>query len=208
MIFCKKQNKPLKVICLVFSKQTHPRKLWYSSYFLGASQVGKECEQFIEMKMPWKHQRMLISLIREMQTETTGHMIFFTYQTGIGEGDGTPLQYSCLNTRRRSLVGCSPWGRQGSDMTETSDLDFEDWHKSKSLITQDCEALVKYTVRILNLWGIWRIHSSLLFSRVVLSEISSTLAPGVGLMAWSLLNFASSRGDHQKLGRLTPNSRS
>lgn len=23
MIFCEKQNKPLKVICLVFSKQTH-----------------------------------------------------------------------------------------------------------------------------------------------------------------------------------------
>ena len=29
------------------------------------------------------------------------------------EGDGTPLQYSCLEKShgRRSLVGCSPWGR-------------------------------------------------------------------------------------------------
>ena len=37
-----------------------------------------------------------------------------------GEGDGTPLQYSCLENRLdgRSLVGCSPWGRQESDMTE------------------------------------------------------------------------------------------
>ena len=29
----------------------------------------------------------------------------------IGEGNGTPLQYSCLeNPTDRSLVGCSPWG--------------------------------------------------------------------------------------------------
>ena len=36
------------------------------------------------------------------------------------EGDGTPLQYSCLEnpTGWRSLVGCSPWGRKESDTTE------------------------------------------------------------------------------------------
>ena len=30
-----------------------------------------------------------------------------------GEGNGTPLQYSCLEKSHgwRSLVGCSPWGR-------------------------------------------------------------------------------------------------
>ena len=32
-----------------------------------------------------------------------------------GEGNGNPLQYSCLE---RSLVGYSPWGRKESDMTE------------------------------------------------------------------------------------------
>ena len=37
----------------------------------------------------------------------------------LGEGNGIPLQYSCLKFHgRRSLVGCSPWGRWGSDMTE------------------------------------------------------------------------------------------
>ena len=38
----------------------------------------------------------------------------------LGEGNGSPLQYSCLENPhgRRSLVGCSPWGRWGSDMTE------------------------------------------------------------------------------------------
>ena len=36
------------------------------------------------------------------------------------EGDGTPLQYSCLEKSHgwRSLVGCSPWGRKESDTTE------------------------------------------------------------------------------------------
>ena len=33
---------------------------------------------------------------------------------------GTPLQYSCLKKShgQRSLVGCSPWGREESDTTE------------------------------------------------------------------------------------------
>ena len=38
----------------------------------------------------------------------------------MGEGNGTPLQYSCLEKSHgwRGLVGCSPWGRYESDMTE------------------------------------------------------------------------------------------
>ena len=36
-----------------------------------------------------------------------------------GEGNGTPLQYSCLgNPMDGGLVGCSPWGCKGSDTTE------------------------------------------------------------------------------------------
>ena len=37
-----------------------------------------------------------------------------------GEGNGTPLQYSCLEKShgRRTLVGCSPWGRKELDTTE------------------------------------------------------------------------------------------
>ena len=37
-----------------------------------------------------------------------------------GEGNGNPLQYSCLENPmdKRSLVGYSPWGREESDMTE------------------------------------------------------------------------------------------
>ena len=39
----------------------------------------------------------------------------------VGEGNGTPLQYSCLPAKShgwRSLVGCSPWGLKELDMTE------------------------------------------------------------------------------------------
>ena len=44
-----------------------------------------------------------------------------------GEGNGTPLQYSLLpgkSHRQRSLVGCSPRGREESDMTERLHLPF------------------------------------------------------------------------------------
>ena len=38
----------------------------------------------------------------------------------LGEGNGTPLQYSCWENPMdwRSLVGCSPWGRKELDTTE------------------------------------------------------------------------------------------
>ena len=38
----------------------------------------------------------------------------------LGEGNGTPLQYSCLENPMDggAWVGCSPWGRYKSDTTE------------------------------------------------------------------------------------------
>ena len=38
----------------------------------------------------------------------------------LGEGNGNPLQYSCLENPhgQRSLVGYSPWDRKGSDIIE------------------------------------------------------------------------------------------
>ena len=35
-----------------------------------------------------------------------------------GEGNGNPLQYSCLENGQRSLVGMSPWGHKEPDTTE------------------------------------------------------------------------------------------
>ena len=51
-------------------------------------------------------------------------LIFFLalLQTDHGEGSGTLLQYFYLEKSHgwRSLVGCSPWGRTESDMTEVT----------------------------------------------------------------------------------------
>ena len=37
-----------------------------------------------------------------------------------GEGNGNPLQYSCMENPhgQRNLAGYSPWGHKNSDMTE------------------------------------------------------------------------------------------
>ena len=35
-----------------------------------------------------------------------------------GEGNGNPLQYSCLENPMDRVVGYSPWGCKESDMTE------------------------------------------------------------------------------------------
>ena len=45
-----------------------------------------------------------------------------------GEGNGNPLQYSCLEKSHgwRSVVGYSPWGREESDMTERLPFHFHD----------------------------------------------------------------------------------
>ena len=40
--------------------------------------------------------------------------------TTLGEGNGNPLQYSCLENPygQRSLLGYSPWGHKGLDTTK------------------------------------------------------------------------------------------
>ena len=45
-------------------------------------------------------------------------LVFLTFD--VRKGDGTPLQYSCLENPHgwRSLVGCSPWGHEESNTAE------------------------------------------------------------------------------------------
>ena len=49
-----------------------------------------------------------------------GYIYYSLKQQLFGEGNGTPLHYSCLE----NLVGCSPWGRKESDTTERLHLHF------------------------------------------------------------------------------------
>ena len=38
----------------------------------------------------------------------------------LGEGNGNPLQYSCLENVMENLVGYSPWGLKELDTTEAT----------------------------------------------------------------------------------------
>ena len=51
------------------------------------------------------------------------HPAYLTYmQSTSGEGNGNPLQYSCLENPQgwQSLVACHLWGCAGSDRTEAT----------------------------------------------------------------------------------------
>ena len=53
-----------------------------------------------------------------------------------GEGNGYPLQYSCLKNGQRSLAAYSPWGGKKLDMTEqqsTAQQDKENKSKNKQM---------------------------------------------------------------------------
>ena len=53
------------------------------------------------------------------ESDVTEQLHFHFSLSCIGEGNGNPLQYSCLeNPRDGSLVGCRQWGRTESDTTD------------------------------------------------------------------------------------------
>ena len=55
------------------------------------------------------------------ESDMTEQLHFHFSLSCIGEGNGNPLQYSCLeNPRDDSLVGCHLWGRTESDMTDAT----------------------------------------------------------------------------------------
>ena len=66
---------------------------------------------------PTVQHRELCSMLRG-SLDGTG--VWGRVSTHIGEGNGTPLQYSCLENPMDggALEGCSPWGRWGSNTTE------------------------------------------------------------------------------------------
>ena len=60
---------------------------------------------------PWGHE----------ESDMTERLHFHFSLSCIGECNGNPLQYSCLeNPRDGSLVGCHLWGRTESDMTDVT----------------------------------------------------------------------------------------
>ena len=54
------------------------------------------------------------------ESDTTERLHFHFSLSWVGEGNGNPLQYSCLENPmgKRNLAGYSPWGCKESDTTE------------------------------------------------------------------------------------------
>ena len=72
-------------------------------------------------EIPWTEEPGRLQSMGSLESDTTEELHFHFSLSCIGEGNGDPLQYSCLeNPRDRSLVGCHLWGRTESDTTEVT----------------------------------------------------------------------------------------
>ena len=70
-------------------------------------------------EMPMDRGAWLTEAHRVARSQTQLKCLSSQIERFSGEGTGDPLQYSCLeDPMERSLVGCSPWGREESDTTE------------------------------------------------------------------------------------------
>ena len=73
-------------------------------------------------KLPWTEEPGRLQPRGSVKSDTTERLHFHFSLSCIGEGNGNPLQCSCLENPRDggSLVGCRLWGRTESDMTEAT----------------------------------------------------------------------------------------
>ena len=73
-------------------------------------------------KIPWTEEPGRLQSMGSLESDTTERLPFHFSLSCIGEGNGNPLQCSCLENPRDkgSLVGCRLWGHTESDMTEAT----------------------------------------------------------------------------------------
>ena len=72
-------------------------------------------------KIPWTEEPGRLQSTGSLESDTTERLHFHFSLSCIGEGNGNPLQYSCLeNPRDGSVVGCRLWGLTESDTTEVT----------------------------------------------------------------------------------------
>ena len=70
-------------------------------------------------EIPWTEKPGRLSPWGREESDTTERLHFHFSLSCTGEGNGNPLQYSCLeNPRDGSLVGCHLWGSTESDTTD------------------------------------------------------------------------------------------
>ena len=86
---------------------------------------------------------------------TTERLHFHFSLSCTGEGNGTPLQCSCLeNPRDRSLVGCRLWGRTGSDTTDVTQQQqhiTQQWQADNFIFTSSAYYMHKSKYNIISL---------------------------------------------------------
>ena len=72
-------------------------------------------------KIPWMEEPGRLQSMGLLELDTTERLHFHFSLSCIGEGNGNPLQCSCLeNPRMGKPVGCHLWGRTESDTTEAT----------------------------------------------------------------------------------------
>ena len=73
-------------------------------------------------KIPWTEEPGRLQSMEPLESDTTERLHFHFSLSCIGEGNGSPLQCSCLENPRdgEALVGCRLWGCTESDTTEAT----------------------------------------------------------------------------------------
>ena len=72
-------------------------------------------------KIPWTEEPGRLQSMGSLELDTTERLHFHFSLSCIGEGNGNPLQCSCLETQGQgSLVGCCLWGCTELDTTEAT----------------------------------------------------------------------------------------
>ena len=72
-------------------------------------------------EIPWAEEPGRLQSMGSLRVDTTERVHFHFSLSCTGEGNGNPLQCSCLeNPREESLVGRRLWGRTESDTTDVT----------------------------------------------------------------------------------------
>ena len=74
-------------------------------------------------KIPWTEKPGGLQSMGLLESDTTERLPFYFSLSCIGEGNGNPLQCSCLENPRDGGAwwGCHLWGRTESDTTEATE---------------------------------------------------------------------------------------
>ena len=100
----------------------------WPKYWNFSLSISPSNSELISSRIDWFDLLAVQETLKSLISTTVQKHQFFVSQpslspplTSVGEGNGNPLQYSCLeNPRDRSLVGCCLWGHAESDMTDVT----------------------------------------------------------------------------------------